>query len=76
MDKAIDSLSSKYGNFFLIGDFNAQARDTSSVKDFCDIYGFEHLINKPTCCKNYINPKCIDVVLTNRHRNFQKFLCY
>ena len=54
----------------IIGDFNAQASDTS-VKDFCDIYSFQHLIKEPTCCKNPNNPKCRDLMLTNRQRSFQ-----
>ena len=33
MDKVVDSLSSKYENFFIIGDFYAQKSDTS-VKEF------------------------------------------
>ena len=46
--KAADSLSSKYENFLIIVDFNAQASDTF-VKEFCDIYSFQHLIKEPTC---------------------------
>ena len=68
MDKAVDSLSSKYE--FIIGDFNALASD-NFVKDFCHTLSFKHLINKPTCFKNLINPKCIDLMLTNRQRSFQ-----
>ena len=47
MGKAVDSFSSKYENFLVIGDFNAKAKDTS-VKDFCDIYSFQHLIKEVT----------------------------
>ena len=68
--KAIDSLSSRYGNFLLIGDFNAEVSDVS-MKEFCDIYSFKNLIKEPTCFKNPANPKCIDLMLTNRHRSFQ-----
>ena len=50
MGKAVDSLSSKYENFLIIGDFKTQASDTS-VKDFCDIYSFKHLIKELTCYK-------------------------
>ena len=55
----------------IIGVFNAQASYTS-VKDFCDIYSFKHLIKEPTCYKNPINPKCIDLMLTNKQCSFQK----
>ena len=70
MGKAIDSLSSKYENFLLIRDFNAELSDMTK-KDFCDIYGFKNLIKEPTCFKNPTNPKCIDLMLTNKHRSFQ-----
>ena len=42
-----------------------------SMKDFRNIYSFKNLIKEPTCCKNPANPKCIDLMLTNRHRSFQ-----
>ena len=44
------------------------------MKDFCDIYSFQNLIKEPTCFKNPTNPKCIDLMLTNRHCSFQN-LC-
>ena len=64
------SLSSRYENFLLIGDFNAEVPDMS-IKDFCDIYSFKNLIKEATCFKNPTNPKCIDLMLTNRNRSFQ-----
>ena len=70
IDKAVDSLYSKFENFLIIVDFIAQTSDTS-VKDFCNIYSFKHLIKEPTCYKNPINPKCIDLMLNNRQRSFQ-----
>ena len=70
MGKTIDSLSSRYENFLLIGDFNFEVSDVS-MKEFCDIYSFKNLIKEPTCFKNPANPKCIDLMLTNRYRSFQ-----
>ena len=69
MGEAIDSLSSIYQNLILIRDFNAKVSDMF-MKDFCDIYSFKNLIKDPTCFKNPINPKCIDLMFTNRHRSF------
>ena len=69
MGKVIDSLSSRYENFLLIGDFNAEVPDMP-MKVFCDMYSFKNLIKEPTCYKNPANPKCIDLMLTNRHRTF------
>ena len=45
--KVLDSLSARYENFILIGDFNAEESDTT-IKDFCDIYSFENLIKDAT----------------------------
>ena len=70
MGKAIDSLSSRYENFLLIGDFNAEVSDVS-MKELCDIYSFKNLIKETTCFKNPANPKCIDLMLTNTHRSLQ-----
>ena len=41
------------------------------MKDFRNIYSFKNLIKEPTCFKNPANPKCIDLLLTNRRRSFQ-----
>ena len=60
MGKVFDSLSSKYKNFLIIEDFHAQA------SYFCDIYSFKHLIKEPTCYEYPINPKCIDLMITNK----------
>ena len=62
--------SSLYDNFIFLGDFNATIKETS-VKDFCDFYNLRSLINIPNCFKNYNNPTCIDLILTNRARSFQ-----
>ena len=70
LGKAVDSLSSKQENVLITGELNAQASNTS-VKDLCDIYSLKHLIKEQTCYKNCINPKCINLMLTNRQRRFQ-----
>ena len=70
MGNAIDSLSSRYENVLSIGHFNVEVSEMS-MKDFCDIYSFKNLIKEPTCFKNPTNPKCIDLMLSNRHRSFQ-----
>ena len=38
---------------------------------FCGLYNLKILVEVPTCFKNYINPTCIDLILTNRPINFQ-----
>ena len=70
LSKSIDLHSSLYDNFIFLGDFNATIKEIS-VNDFCDFYNFISLINVPTCFKNYNNPTCIALILTNRARSFQ-----
>ena len=41
------------------------------MKEFCDSYSLSNLIQEPTCFKNQHNPSSIDVMLTNRPRQFQ-----
>ena len=70
ISKEIDSHSSKYDNFFLLGDFNSEPSE-EAMKNFCQIYNFKNLLDKPTCYKNPTNPSCVDLILTNRTRSFQ-----
>ena len=35
------------------------------------VASFKHLVKEPTSYKNPENPKCIDLMLTNRQRSFQ-----
>ena len=41
------------------------------MTDFCELYGLDNLIKKPTCYKNPVNPSSIDVILTNKIEMFQ-----
>ena len=68
--KSIDSLSSKYGNFILLDDFNSCMED-SPMKTFAEIYKLQNLIKEPTCFKNPENPTCIDLILTNKPLSFK-----
>ena len=43
-----------------------------NLKNVCDIYNFKNLIKEPMCFKNPVNPACIDLMLTNSYRSFQK----
>ena len=70
ISKEIDSHSSKYDNFLLLGDFNSELTE-EAMKGFCQIYNFKNLLDKPTCHKTSTNPSCVDLILTNRPRNFQ-----
>ena len=42
------------------------------MKAFCDNYNLTSLIKQPTCYKNPNNPTCIDLILSNTPRRFQR----
>jgi hypothetical protein len=67
---ALDTYSSGYDNFLIIGDFNAETKE-DHMKEFCNNYHLTNLIKKATCYKNPDNPSCIDLMLTNRSSIFQ-----
>ena len=60
----------KFDNILIIGDFNSTMSDVP-MKDFCEIYDLENLINVPTCFKNDDNPRSIDVLLTNSENSVE-----
>ena len=70
ISKEIDQNSSIYDNFILLADLNSEPTE-EAIKSFCQIYNFKNLLDKPTCYKNPTNPWCVDLFLTNWHRNFQ-----
>ena len=67
--KGLDKFLGKYDNMLLLGDFNADKYNVALI-DFCETYNLSNLITQPTCYKNPHNPSSIDVMLTNRKRNF------
>ena len=70
LSMGLDFYSSKYENYILMGDFNADLSN-NSLSEFCSIFDLKSLIREPTCFKNIANPSCIDLILTNRPRCFQ-----
>ena len=69
LSTAIDHFSDKYENFVIVGDFNALETE-QEIGDFMDLFAFKNLVKDSTCFKSG-NPRCIDLILTNRGRNFQ-----
>ena len=51
-----------------MGDFNITAEDTC-MKQFLVSFDMRSLISEPTCFKS-ANPRCIDLILTNKQANF------
>ena len=70
LGKNLDLQSSKYDNFILLGDFNAEPSE-KTMNDFLDIYSLKNLVKHPTCFKNPDRPSCIDLILTNKIKSFQ-----
>ena len=75
IDKKLDLLLSKFDNFMLIGDLNAEPTK-AAVSDFCKIYNLKHLIKDKTCFKNPTKPTCIDLIVTNRSTCFQETVVF
>ena len=71
----MDSLSSKYDNIVLIGDFNCEPKE-EYLSTFCEIHNLKNLINEPTCFKNLAKRSNIDLILTNKPICFQNSCTY
>ena len=71
--KGIDTYSKKYVKVLLMGDFNIKLKE-ANMKTFCNQYKLKALNEEPTCFKNYTNPSCIDLYLTNCPKSFQSTL--
>ena len=69
--KALDVYSNSYDNFLLIGDFNNEKETETNTARFMETYNLKNLVKEPTCYKNPLNPSCIDLILTNKSRNFK-----
>ena len=68
--KALDIYSQKYDKFLLCGDFNSEHTESSLSKFLlkCDS---KNLVMGKICFKNPVNPRCIDLFLTNSVQSFQ-----
>ena len=69
LGKNLDTLTSKYDNTILLGDFNTEPADMA-VSSFCEIYNLKNLIKDKTCFK----PSCIDLIITNRPKSFKNYM--
>ena len=57
-------------NVIILGDFNCEVEE-AAMKSFCETYNLYYLVVGPTCFKNPINPSSIDLMLTNKRKNFE-----
>ena len=70
LGKNLDHYLPGYDNVIIFGDFNCEMTE-DAMSNFCCLYNLFNLIKSPTCSKNPENPSCIDLILTNKPRNFQ-----
>ena len=70
MEKGLDYYASKYENFIVLGNFNAEISNPH-MSEFCALYNFKSLIKEATCYKNVDKPTSIVHILTNNARSFQ-----
>ena len=73
ISKEIDSLSTKYDNILLLKDLNSEPTE-EAMTTFCQIHNLKSLTNEPTCYKNPNKPSWIDLIMTNRPKNFHALL--
>ena len=71
LTKILCHYSPLYDNIVLIGDFNSEYTE-DSMHEFYSLFNFVSLIKNSTCFKSVENPLCIDLILTNRPKSFQK----
>jgi len=70
LENEIDYFTPNYDRFLLIGDFNQEEND-SNMNNVLVNHGLSNLVKEKTCFKNPNNPKCIDLIITNKPRSFQ-----
>ena len=69
VDKALDTYS-KYDNFLLAGDFNAEEHEPC-LSTFLYQHDLYNLVKVSTCFKNPSKPTSIDLFLSNKNTHFQ-----
>ena len=70
ISKEIDSLSIKYDNILLLRNFNSEPTKEAMAM-FCQMHNLKSLIIEFTCYKNTNKTSCIDLIMTNRLKNFE-----
>ena len=71
--KELDKPMINYDNVLILGDFNSEMSE-NAMKEFCEIYDLQNLINEPTCYINARNPSCSDIILTKTGTKVSKIL--
>ena len=70
LSESICSLSSKYDNLILLGDFNSYMEEPP-MKTFREILKLWDFKKERTCFKNPDNPTCFDIIFKNKSLSFK-----
>ena len=68
--KSLDAYLATYDKYIIVGDFNREETETG-ITDFIIDFDLNNIVKEKTCYKNPSNPRCIDLILTNKPRSFQ-----
>lgn len=66
---SLEKHSKRFDNKILLGDFNCEFSESVMI-DFCHLFDLKSLIKEPTCFKNPERPSNIDLILTNKNKEF------
>ena len=72
LSKVLNRNLSQYERFLCIGDFSSEISEFA-MKNFCDIYHLQNLVNVPTCYKNPLKPSCIDLFSNKLLKQFPRY---
>ena len=67
---SLDVYLKYYDNLFILGDLNSELKD-NCLNGFPNVSNLKSLSKKRSCFENPDNRSCIELLLTNRSRNFQ-----
>ena len=64
-----DSLFRTHGDLVILGDMNGCPAKSTTIQDFCEIYGLTNLSTEPTCHKSDVST-LLDVILVTNPRRY------
>ena len=70
VEDTLNKYINKYDNIIKMGDINCDFIIKGN-KLFCEAFNLTNIVNEPTCYKNPLYPTHIDVILTNKSKQFQ-----
>ena len=72
VEDTLNKYINKYNNIIMLGGFNCDfIIEDNKLLEFGDTFNLTNIVKESTCYKNPLHPTHIDVILTNRSKNFQ-----